>query len=397
MWKFRRIIQVNMIARRILEKLLKALDRLDSGTLQLVTPDGQVRVFEGKNPGESASIELRDWRVLPNMLRKGNIGFAEDYRAGNWETDNLTALTTFGMVNWMALDRFLEGNKFGRLLAMLSYLPRFNSLKGSKSNIHSHYDLGNDFYKLWLDPSMTYSSAIFKTGNETLERAQQNKYNRILDCLGKNSGSLLEIGCGWGGFAQRARECGDYDLKGITLSEEQHDYARERLGSKADIVLEDYRHQEGKYDNIVSIEMFEAVGERYWKIYFGKINSLLKKNGKAVIQTITIDDKDFARYRRGGDFIRSYIFPGGMLPSPSRFRQETERAGLRQDGEFRFGRDYARTLECWLARFDQKRDQIKALGFDDGFMRLWRFYLASCIAGFRTGCINVMQVELSRA
>ena len=388
-----------MITRRILEKLLKSLDRLDSGTLRLVTPDGKTRVFEGKNPGESASIELRDWRVLSNMLRKGDIGFAEDYRAGNWETDNLTALTTFGMVNWTALDRFLEGRKFWRLLSMLSYLPRLNSLKGSKRNIHAHYDLGNDFYKLWLDPSMTYSSAIFKNRNETLERAQQNKYNRILDCLDQNSGRLLEIGCGWGGFAQRAGERGDYDLKGITLSEEQYDYARERLGpgAGADIALEDYRHQEGKFDNIVSIEMFEAVGERYWKTYFGKIHSLLEKKGKAVIQTITIDDKDFARYRRGGDFIRSYIFPGGMLPSPSRFRQEAERAGLRPGGEFRFGRDYARTLEHWLARFDQERDQIKALGFDDGFMRLWRFYLASCIAGFRTGCINVMQVELSHA
>lgn len=386
-----------MITQYILEKLLKALSHLDSGTLRLVTPDGKIRIFEGKNPGENANIELHDWRVLGNMLRKGNIGFAEDYRAGKWETDNLTALTTFGLVNWLALDRFLEGNKFWRTLSMFSYLPRFNSLKGSRKNIHAHYDLGNDFYKLWLDPSMTYSSAIFKNRDETLEQAQQNKYNRILDCLDRNSGRLLEIGCGWGGFAQRAQERGDYDLKGITLSGEQYDYARERLGTKANIVLEDYRHQKETFDNIVSIEMFEAVGESYWKTYFGKINSLLKNNGKAVIQTITIDDKDFSRYRRGGDFIRSYIFPGGMLPSPSRFRQEVDRAGLRSSNEFRFGHDYARTLEHWLACFDQKRDQIKALSFDDGFIRLWRFYLASCIAGFRTGCIDVMQVELSHA
>ena len=230
-----------------------------------------------------------------------------------------------------------------------------------------------------------------------MEQAQQNKYNRILDHLDQNSGRLLEIGCGWGGFAQCAQGRGDYDLKGITLSKEQYDYARERLGSKANIVLEDYRHQEEKFDNIVSIEMFEAVGERYWKTYFSKINSLLKKNGRAVIQTITLDDKNFSRYRRGSDFIRSYIFPGGMLPSPSRFRQEVGRAGLRSSKEFCFGQDYARTLEHWLARFDQKRDQIKALNFDDRFIRLWRFYLASCIAGFRTGSIDVMQVELSHA
>lgn len=384
-----------MITQFASDQLFRRLDHLDTGTLKLTTPDGKTRVFSGKNPGETASIELRDWRVVGNMIRKGDIGFAEDYRAGNWDTDDLTALTTLGLANRRALDRFVTGNSFSRALSSLSYLLRINSLRGSKKNIHAHYDIGNEFYKLWLDPSMTYSAAIFKDRNEPLEKAQYNKYDRILDCLDQNSGSLLEVGCGWGGFAERAQTRGDFGLKGVTLSEEQHAYARERLGDGANIALEDYRHQEGKFDSIVSIEMFEAVGERYWPTYFGKIGNLLNRNGKAVIQTITMNDEDFPRYRRGGDFIRSYIFPGGMLPSPSRFRETASKSGLRADNEFYFGQDYARTLERWLNNFDSKRSAVKALGFDDGFIRLWRFYLAACVAGFRTGRTDVMQVELS--
>jgi cyclopropane-fatty-acyl-phospholipid synthase len=388
---------MNMLAQITSDQLFRRLDHLDTGTLKLTTPDGKTRVFSGDKPGETASLELHDWRVVSNLARKGDIGFAEDYRAGNWETDNLTALTTLGLVNRGALDGLIKGSNFSRTLSMLSYLLKINSVKGSKKNIHAHYDLGNDFYKLWLDPSMTYSAAIFKNKGETLEQAQHNKYDRILDCIDQDSGSLLEVGCGWGGFAERAQGRGDFNIKGVTLSEEQHKYAGERLGHNAHIALEDYRHQNGKFDNIVSIEMFEAVGERYWPTYFNKVGSLLNKNGKAVIQTITMNDKDFPRYRAGGDFIRSYIFPGGMLPSPSRFREEVKQAGLRSSNEFYFGQDYAKTLEMWLRDFDLKADELKALGFDDGFMRLWRFYLAGCIAGFRTGRTDVMQVELSHA
>lgn len=377
------------------DRLLKRLESIDAGKLTLVTPDGKSRTFEGEKPGENANIELRDWRVVTNMMRKGDIGFAEDYRAGNWETDNLTALTTLGLVNRQALDRMVAGSSVSRTCSMLSYLLRLNTLKGSKKNIHAHYDLGNEFYKLWLDPTMTYSAAIFKNQNEDLQQAQHNKYDRIIDCLEQKSGSILEIGCGWGGFAERAMEHGDYGIKGVTLSEEQHDYARKRLGNKADIVLEDYRHQNKKYNNIVSIEMFEAVGERFWPTYFSKVRDLLDTKGKAVIQTITMNEKDFPRYRRGGDFIRSYIFPGGMLPSPGRFKEEAEKAGLKSSNEFFFGNDYAHTLENWLNNFEAQQEKIKSLGFDDGFIRLWRFYLAACIAGFKTGRTDVMQVELS--
>ncbi len=386
-----------MLAQIASDQLFRRLDRLESGSLKLTTPDGKTRMFEGKQPGENASLELRDWGVVSNMMRKGDIGFAEDYRAGNWDTDNLTALATLGLNNKKALDRIIAGNNFSRTLSMMSYLLKLNSIKGSKKNIHAHYDLGNAFYKLWLDPTMTYSSAIYKNQHESLEQAQHNKYDRILDCIHQESGSLLEVGCGWGGFAERAQGRGDYDLKGVTLSEEQHAYAADRMGAKANIALEDYRHQNSKFDNIVSIEMFEAVGERYWQTYFGKIGSLLNQNGKAVIQTITMNDQGFERYRKGGDFIRSYIFPGGMLPSPSRFREEVAKSGMTSENEFYFGQDYARTLEEWLKKFDASHDDVKSLGFDDGFIRLWRFYLSACIAGFKTGRTDVMQVELRHA
>lgn len=386
-----------MLQNVISDQLFRKLESLDSGVLHLTTPDGKTRVFQGRNPGGKADIELRDWRVVSNMARKGDIGFAEDYRSGHWDTQNLIELLTLGLQNKRAFQGFVLGKKFSRFLSSISYLAKLNTLKGSKKNIHAHYDLGNEFYKLWLDPTMTYSSAIFHDFNEPLVNAQQNKYDRIIKCLNTQSGSVLEIGCGWGGFAERASLQGDYDIKGITLSEEQHSYACERLGERAEIVLQDYRHQEGTFDRIVSIEMFEAVGERYWMTYFKNISNLLKKNGKAVVQTITMNEEDFPQYRTGGDFIRTYIFPGGMLPSPSRFREEALKAGLKTHNEYYFGQGYAKTLEHWLHNFDQKRDEVKALGFDDSFIRLWRFYLAACVAGFKTERTNVMQVELSHA
>ncbi|MFP4312868.1 MAG: class I SAM-dependent methyltransferase [Alphaproteobacteria bacterium] len=386
-----------MLTQLTYDKLFSRLEGMECGNLTISTPDGKTRSFTGKQKGENARIDIHDWSVLPNMVRKGDIGFAEDYRAGKWDTDNLPALTILGLENRKAMDNLVTGSKLSRTISMLSYLLRVNSLKGSKKNIHAHYDIGNEFYKLWLDPTMTYSAAIYKNGDEDLVNAQHNKYDRIVDCLGNNSGNLLEVGCGWGGFAERANQKGDFDIKGITLSEEQHEYASQRLGRDAKIALEDYRHQEGRYNNIVSIEMFEAVGERYWPVYFQKLGGLLNNKGKAVIQTITMNEADFPRYRKGGDFIRSYIFPGGMLPSPSKFKEQADKAGLRSGNEFFFGQDYAKTLEVWLENFENNHDKIKAMGFDDGFIRLWRFYLAGCIAGFRTGRTDVMQVELSHA
>lgn len=386
-----------MLAKKITNHFLSSLDRLEYGSFELITPDGKNYSFQGKNPGVTGKLQLHTWSVLSNMAAKGDIGLAEDYRAGLWETGNLEDLLTLGLQNEQVISQYVFGNLLSKIKSRLAYLMRMNTLKGSKKNIHAHYDLGNAFYQLWLDPTMTYSSALFNTPQESLEQGQWNKYDRILDILGPEKGDILEIGCGWGGFAERAVSRGHTSVKGITLSEEQHAYARKRLAGQADIVIEDYRHQKGLFDYIVSIEMFEAVGEKYWPVYFKKVASLLKKEGKAVIQTITIHDQLFEQYRQGGDAIRSFIFPGGMLPSPSRFKEEAAKAGLKATNQFDFGLDYALTLQRWLKTFDEKKSEIIAMGFDEGFIRLWRFYLASCIAGFRTGRANVMQIELSHA
>lgn len=387
-----------MLTRTIADKFLKLMTNIEHGSLELVTPEGALHRFESGRPGPRGHFHLRSWDVITRMSLKGDVSLAEDYSRGRWDTRNLNELVLFGVQNARALGQFFTGNRFFGALANLAYALRLNTLRGSRRNISAHYDLGNEFYALWLDPSMTYSSAIYTGESETLEQAQYNKYDRILDRLGNAPGDVLEIGCGWGGFAERAVDLGGHRVRGITLSEAQRNYARRRLaGKSAEIALEDYRHQQGRFDNIVSIEMFEAVGEKYWPVYFDKIASLLKPGGRAVIQTITIDDDHFDSYRRGSDVIRSFIFPGGMLPSKSRFADEAARAGLKITDRHDFGRDYARTLFEWLENFDARREKLPALGFDDRFVRMWRFYLASCIAGFETRRTDVMQVELRHA
>lgn len=383
-----------MLAKSLAYKTLKKLDKIQSGKLKLITPDGREYGFGGKNPGHEANITINDWRTFTNIAIRGNIGLAESYRTGRWDSENLQSLIGLGLQNKNHLENFIMGNVAFRKLSALSYLSKLNTIRGSRRNIHNHYDLGNEFYKLWLDPSMSYSSALYKNSNESLLAAQHNKYDRILDCMQTDSGNILEVGCGWGGFAERALEKGDYNIKGITISTEQKNFAEKRLGGAAEIALEDYRVQQGKFDRIVSIEMFEAVGEQFWSTYFGKIRSLLKSNGRAVIQTITMNEKDFPRYRKGADFIKSYIFPGGLLPSPSAFRNSSLKSGLQAENAFFFGPHYARTLEEWLKNFDAKKKEILALGYNEEFIRLWRLYLASCAAAFNHGHINVMQVEL---
>lgn len=387
-----------MINKAASEQILKRFEQMAWGTLTVTTPDGKVRTFSGKeNLQHHANLVVHDWKVFTNLMRKGDIGFADDYRSGLWDTDDINQLVQLGLQNQSAMQDMVAGSKLYNMISSLFYLLKLNTIKGSKKNIHEHYDLGNAFYQLWLDPSMTYSSALFKSDNDTLTQAQHHKYDRMLDCMESESGRLLEVGCGWGGLAERAIGRGDFNIKGITLSEEQHAFAQARLGNNVNIALEDYRHQTGVYDRIISIEMFEAVGERFWPVYFQKLKELLAKNGKAMVQTITINEKDFPTYRRGGDFIRSFIFPGGMLPSVSRFKQEAEKAGLKTHTPFMFGQDYARTLETWLESFDKQKKPIRALGFDEGFIRLWRFYLATCAAGFRVNKTDVMQMEVSHA
>jgi cyclopropane-fatty-acyl-phospholipid synthase len=270
---------------------------------------------------------------------------------------------------------------------------RRNSVKGSQRNIMAHYDVGNDFYSRWLDPTMTYSSAIFGQTGSDLESAQKAKYARILERIGGNRGSVLEIGCGWGGFTEAAVQKG-HDVTALTISPRQHAYATERVGKAADIKLQDYRKQGGTFSSIVSIEMFEAVGERYWPTYFQTVRERLTSNGVAVVQTISISEQLFPSYRTSSDYIRHHIFPGGMLPSVSRFKQEAERAGLGVQDVFSFGQCYARTCREWLQRFDAALPEIRALGYEEGFLRGWRLYLAMCAGAFALGRTNVHQFEL---
>jgi cyclopropane-fatty-acyl-phospholipid synthase len=385
-----------MLEKTITQQFLKSLEHIEFGSMDVTTPDGKLHQFIGSTPSAHATLKLHDWRAIAVFATKGDTGFAEAYRDGWWDSDDLTSLFLIGLQNESALDNYIYGSLIGRIASRFSYLFTRNTLSGSKKNIHAHYDLGNDFYKLWLDESMTYSSALFMSPTEALVQAQHNKYDRIIDRL-NDSGRVLEIGCGWGGFAERAVGKKDYEIKGLTISNAQHEYAKNRLGNNVQIALEDYRIQQGKYDNIVSIEMFEAVGERFWPVYFGKLKSLLEQKGKAVIQTITIRNEYFERYRAGGDMIRTYIFPGGMLPSTKRFEEESKKAGLKITDTHTFGQDYAITVEHWLKRFESKLGEIKTLGFDEPFIRLWRFYLTCCIASFKVSRTDVMQVELVHA
>lgn len=385
-----------MFDRYITSRFLAVLERIEYGAIKVGTPAGKTYAFSGAKPGAEVQLNIHDWSLINKLVRHGDIALAEAYRDGLWDSPDLTQLFLFGLQNQSVLGDYICGNIVGRLASRIAYFFTRNTVRGSKKNIHAHYDIGNDFYALWLDPSMTYSSAIFDTGNEPLHDAQIRKYDRMIDRLNA-SGNLLEIGCGWGGFAERALQKGDYSIKGLTISEAQHEFAVNRVGKNAVIALEDYRYQAGSYDQIVSIEMFEAVGEKFWPVYFSKLKSLLANKGKAMVQSITIDDAVFDRYRLSGDAIRTFIFPGGMLPSPTRFREESAKAGLCVTDEFFFGQDYAQTLIYWLKNFDAKINDVKAMGFDEKFIRMWRFYLTCCIASFKQGRTNVVQWELQHA
>ncbi len=379
--------------------VLKMLRRLEHGALRVSCPDGSTLSFgSGTAP---VSIRLKNWNPCIAALRSGDIGFAESYIAGDWQTDDLAALLQLFIHNRDRLESAIYGSWWGGLLYRLRHLFNRNSKAGSRRNIHAHYDIGNRFYRLWLDPSMTYSSALYSAPGLTLEQAQQAKYARILDQLQLPAGGrVLEIGCGWGGFAELAARNGA-QVTGLTLSTEQLEFAKERLqqaglAARAELRLQDYRDAGGEFDAIASIEMFEAVGEAYWDAYFSCVAQRLKSGGHACIQTITIADELFDRYRKGSDFIQQYIFPGGMLPSPAAFRAHAQRHGLTVVDEFAFGTDYARTLADWHHAFAQQLPAVRAQGFDERFIRTWAFYLAYCEAGFRAGSIDLFQFTLRK-
>ena len=375
----------------------------DTGNLDVVMPGGRRLQFRGHQPGPAAELIIKDYKAVGRVMAAADIGFAEGYMAGEWDTPDLPALLTAFSWNLDQISRRLAGNPLVQAWNFLTHLLRRNDRDGSKRNIHAHYDLGNQFYELWLDRTMTYSSARFERSDQSLEEAQHEKYATLARSIDLQAGqSILEIGCGWGGFAEFAAKEVGAKVTGITISQAQHDYARERLfrqglAEKADIQLIDYRDVQGRFDRVASIEMFEAVGEEYWTTYFSKIHDVLSPGGRAGLQIITIKDEFFEHYRRHADFIQKYVFPGGMLPSEEKLKAQTDRAGLDWTGLNRFGECYADTLNQWLHRFDGVWDQVKAQGFDDRFRKLWRFYLAYCEAGFRTRRTNVVQLGLSRA
>ncbi|HUO92527.1 MAG TPA: cyclopropane-fatty-acyl-phospholipid synthase family protein [Rhizomicrobium sp.] len=375
----------------------RTLSELDCGSLEFVDPDGDVFKHMGSRPGPSARFQIHDWSVVQRAAARGDIGLGEDYIAGGWDTDDLEALITYFLVNFDQLEGYANGNILNRFLfVLLNTMVRRNSMSGSRRNIEAHYDVGNDFYALWLDETMTYSSALYRGRNENLSDAQRNKYGRILSKLERERGEILEIGCGWGGFAEQAADQGHH-VTGVTISPSQHAFASRRLANRAEIRLDDYRNIGGRFGSIVSIEMFEAVGERYWPQYFSVVAERLKEGGRAVVQTILIRDELFSAYRRRSDFIRHYVFPGGMLPSLARFKDEAAKAGLKAVDVFSFGQDYARTLREWSVRMQEREKDILAQGRSRQFLRNWQFYLGMCAAAFAVGRTDVAQIELVRA
>jgi len=384
------------LVRRLLSNVLAGLHH---GRLSIVLPSGRRVVHQAAGSGPDAVLILHSWRALRRVATRGDIGFAEGYMEGDWSTPDLTELIELFARNVDQIKPNWAGSRFSRLLVRLLHRARSNTRRGSRRNIAFHYDLGNAFYAPWLDAGMQYSSAIYAPG-DTLEAAQQRKLARVEDLLALKGGErVLEIGCGWGAVAERLAAEKGCAVTGLTLSQEQLTYARDRLagaGLSADLRLQDYRDCRGLFDRIVSVEMIEAVGEKYWGQYFELVRERLVPGGRAVIQAITIDESQFDSYRRDTDFIQRYIFPGGMLPTLTHLRQHVADAQMTLTSVESFGASYARTLSDWMVRFNDAWPQLEGLGFDLRFRRMWNYYLAYCAAGFRAGTINVSLITIDR-
>lgn len=382
------------LSKRVKQDFLKTCEQIQNGTLYLRTPEGEQFVFGKNDP--VADMQINDWSVVTAIASRGDIGLGETYVAGLWDTGSIENLAKVALSN---LDNF-RGYAYAGFWNSLKFrvvnrLLRANSRKGAARNIRAHYDVGNEFYQLWLDEGMTYSAAMFTPSDDDLGRAQNRKYDRVLKRI-DGAETVLEIGCGWGGFAERAADTGR-QITGLTISPSQKGYADARLDGRAEIRLQDYRAGKGRYDAIVSIEMIEAVGQKYWPTYFATLKARLAENGRAVIQAITVPDTYFDVYRRSSDYIRHYTFPGGMLLSNAVIQEQAHQAGLVIKDTHAFGQDYARTCSHWNARVERQADRVRQLGYDEGFLRNWHFYLGICAASFSVGQTDVVQVELAHA
>lgn len=376
--------------------------RLRRGTLDVTLPDGRAIRLGGAEPGPAAAMTITSYSFASRLLNGGDIGIAEAYLNGEWDTPDLTEFLYLFCVNHDLIQAMLADNPLMRLAQMVRHWFNRNTRQRARRNIYAHYDIGNAFYSAWLDPSMTYSSALFEDHTPDLTAAQHNKYRRLAEAIDLQPGqTLLEIGCGWGGFAEYAAKTYDAHVVGLTISQQQCDFAQQRieaagLSDKVDIRFQDYRDERGQYDRIVSIEMIEAVGEQFWPKYFSQLRDRLLPGGLAGIQAITIQDRFFQTYRREVDFIQRYVFPGGMLPSPQILKSLGERFGVPVIREHIFGQDYAKTLATWRSNFRAAWPNLTPMGFDDRFRRLWEYYLAYCEAGFRSGNIDVRQVVFAK-
>ena len=387
---------------RYFSRVFDLVGKLNSGRVDFVLPDGRRFRAEGKCPGPVAEITINNPEVFARLIREGDLGFSDAYLDEWWTTPDLQTFMDFIHADNDDMYDGFSGIAIVRAWEKVRFWFQSNSKRQALKNISHHYDLGNDFYSLWLDDTMTYSSALFNTGQESLENAQIAKYASMIDQMGVKPGDhVLEIGCGWGGFAEYAAKERGLKVTGLTISKEQLLYAQKRiknkgLEDKVDLKLQDYRDEKGVYDGVASIEMFEAVGEKYWPIYFETIKHCLKPGRQATLQIITVHDARWDVYKKSVDFIQKYIFPGGMLPSPTVLRQEVTKAGLRVQHSIEFGKSYSQTLRRWFDVFNDQWDTINDMGFDDRFRRMWNFYLTSCAATFESGNCDVTQITLQK-
>lgn len=382
--------------------LRRVMAGLQRGSLEVTTPEGLRVAHRAPLSGPEASIVLHRWRALRRLALGGDIAFAEAYGDGDWSSPDLATLVELAAANGPALERRIGGTVLSRVANRLAHMRRANTRTGSAKNIIAHYDLGNDFFAAWLDAGMSYSSGLYTAQGTSLEESQAAKQDRAIDLLELRGGeSVLEIGIGWGGLAERILAAHDGAFTGVTLSPSQLAWAQDRLAReglapRAALRLQDYRDVRGCFDRVVSIEMLEAVGEAYWRTFFRALRDRLTPGGVAVLQVITIAEERFPAYRRGADFIQRHIFPGGMLPTPRIIGEQAAAAGLRLDHEERFGASYARTLADWQGRFLRAQRDVARCGLDERFRRLWRYYLAYCEGGFRAGAIDVGFYRLRR-